>query len=267
MLSRELMGLALLGLSWMTGLMIALDALIDARSFRALLRGWKTSLRQVTVKSDELATHEVEQRVKELDSETPGLVFFDRKHTGTVKGGEVELDGKVVTLSGAAGAEVWFDAATRVQNAACTGAPQFDAMLKTAQGAGGGIRHVKSTLRAGQSAWVAGTLEGDTFTASLVSNFDPRTFARARLWASYGVVLASTAWVALGTFLALWQPVFGLVSILGAITLVAHFLGMTPLAMTTREKSRLPSVAYVRGTWRRDEVQQEAALPGAVNPL
>lgn len=267
MLTREMMGLALLGISWVTGFMIALDASIDLRSMLALLRSWKTTLKAGTVKTDELAVHEVEQRVKELDSDSPGLVFFDRKHTSTVTGGLVSLDGKDVKVSGAPGAEVWFDAATRAQNAACRTTAQFDGMLQRAQGAGGSTRIVKSTLRAGAPVWVAGQLEGDTLVASLVSAFDPRGFVRARAWASFGVMLVSTAWVALGTWLAFWPPVFGLVSIGGAVVLIAHFLGMTALAMGAREKSRLPSVAYVRGVWRRDEVRQDAgAFTAASDP-
>lgn len=263
MLTREMMGLALLGISWMTGLMIVLDALIDVRSMRALLAGWKTTLRQGKAKGDELAVHEVEQRVKELDAESPGLVFFDRKHTSTVKGGTVELEGKDVQVVSAPAAEVWFDEATRAASAACTTTAQFDVMQKFAQGAGGGTRTVKTTVRPGQSVWLAGTMEGERFVATLVSSFDPREFARARIGAALGVCFASTAWVALGTVLAFWPPVFGLVSIGGAVVLIAHFLGMTPLAMAAREKSRLPSVAYVRGVWKRDDVKQAAAVSSA----
>jgi hypothetical protein len=267
MLTRELMGSALLCIAWVTAFMVALDALIDFRAVRALLRGWKATLRTATVKTDELAVHEVEQRVKELDADSPGLVFFDRKHTSTVNGGVLTIDGKDVTVRGAPGAEVWFDAATRAGNAACGTTAQFDAMLQRAQGAGGGTRVVRSALRPGQTVWVAGEQQGDALVASVISNFDPREFARARAWASLGVVFASTAWVAVGTALALWPPVFGTVSIGGAIVLIGHFLGMTPLAMAAREKSRLPSVAYVRGTWRRDDVKQESTVANpAVSP-
>jgi hypothetical protein len=260
MLTRELMGSALLGIAWITAFMVALDALIDFRAMRALLAGWKTTLKSGTVKTDELASHEVEQRVKELDSDSPGLVFFDRKHTSLVKGGVVTVDGKDVTVVSAPSAEVWFDAETRAKNATCNTTAQFDALMQRAKGAGGSLRVVKSTLHAGQPVWIAGEQRGDEFVATLVSNFDPRQFARARAWASLGVVFASTAWAAVGTVLAFWPPVFGTVSIGGAIVLIAHFLGMTPLAMAAREKSRLPSVAYVRGQWRRDAVKQESAV-------
>ncbi|MFT3711889.1 MAG: hypothetical protein QM817_29975 [Archangium sp.] len=264
MLTREMMGIALLGISWMTAFMVALDALIDFRAMRALLKSWKTTLRTATVKTEELASHEVEQRVKELDSESPGLVFFDRKHTSLIKGGVVSLDGKDVTVSSASSAEVWVDADTKAKNATCNTTAQFDALMQRAKGAGGGTRVVKSTVHAGQTVWLAGEQQGETFVASLISTFDPREFARARAWASLGVVFASTAWVIAGSVLAFWPPVFGMISIGGAVVLIAHFLGMTPLAMAAREKSRLPSVAFLRGSWRRDEVRQESAVASPV---
>lgn len=267
MLTREIMALALLGISWVTAFMVALDALIDFRAMRSLLNQWKTTLKTGVAKSDELATHEIEQRVKELDGEAKGLVFFDRKHTSTVKGGLVTLDGRDVTVQSGTGAEVWFDAATRAANASCKTTAQFDALVQRSLGAGGGTRIVKSSTRAGQNVWIAGKQEGEVFVATLVSAFDPRTFARSRAWASLGVVFASTLWCIAGTVLAFWPPVFGTVSIVGAVVLIAHFLGMTPLAMGAREKSRLPSVAYVRGLWRRDEVKQESAVSSpAVSP-
>ena len=51
--------------------------------------------------------------------------------------------------------------------------------------------------------------------------------------------------------LALWPPVFGQVSTRGALVLLGHFLGMTPVAMAAREKSRTPAFAFIRGSWRR----------------
>ena len=48
MLTREMMGVALLGLAWFTALMIALDALIDARAMLRRLNAWKASLLEGT---------------------------------------------------------------------------------------------------------------------------------------------------------------------------------------------------------------------------
>lgn len=248
MLSRELMGSALLCLSWLTAVMIALDALIDARSLRARLATWKTSLVQGVVKADELATHEVEQRIKELDGDTPALVFFDRRHVSTVKGGAVTVGSETLEVSGAPNAEVWVDEATRRAAAACASTAEFDAMKAKANT----LRLVKTSVRAGQPVWLEGTRDGARFTATMVSNFDPRTFVSARVGRIVGLVLINFAWVAAGTVLALWPPVFGYVSQAGAAVLLGHFLGMTPIAIAAREKSRVPAIAFVRGSWKRD---------------
>ncbi len=260
MLTRELMGSALLVLAWVTAFMVALDALIDAKAMWARLSAWKTTLLTGEVKAGELAVHEVEQRIKQLDGDAPALVFFDRGHVSTVTGGAVVVGSETLEVVTAPGAEVWIDEATRAQAAACPGASQFDALMTSAQGPGGGLRKVRTSVRAGQAVWLSGTKEGARFTASVVSNFDPRTFAQARLRASLGVVGLNCAWVTLGTVLALWPPTFGVVSIGGAVVLLAHFLGMTPLAMAAREKSRTPAMAFVRGTWQRDGVKNEPAV-------
>lgn len=258
MLSRELMGSWLLGLSWLTAVMIALDALIDARALRRHLARWKSALVQGTVKADELATHEIEQRIKELDGDAPGLVFFDRRHVSTVKGGAVEVGGEQLEVSGAPEAEVWIDEATRQAAAACASPADFDAMKAKANG----LRLVRTSLRAGQPVWLEGTKEGGRFTATLVSNFDPRTFVSARLGRIAGLVLVNFAWVVAGTVLALWPPVFGSVSMAGAAVLLGHFLGMTPLAIAARERSRSPAVAFVRGTWKREGAALAPAAQG-----
>jgi hypothetical protein len=259
MLSRELMASALLGLSWLTALMIALDALIDVRTWRSRLAKWQGLVRG-EVKTDELASHEVEQRIKQLDGDAPGLVFFDRQHVSLLKGGAVQLESGLVEVVGAPGAEVWTDEASRRQSAACHSTTQFDAMLTAAQGAGGGLRAVRTFLRVGQPVWLEGTRDGERFTSTMVSNFDPRPFARARITATFGLIAVNFAWVAAGTVLALWPPAFGLVSIGGAAVLIGHFLGMTPLAIVTREKSRSPAVAFIRGTWRRDAVKDAGGV-------
>ncbi|MFZ5444501.1 MAG: hypothetical protein ACOZQL_31200 [Myxococcota bacterium] len=248
MLSSEIMGSWLLGLSWLTAVMIALDAWIDARRLRGALARWKQELVEGQVQAAELATHEVEQRIKELDGDVPALTFFDRRHTSAVKGGTVTVAGETLEVVGAPDAEVWIDEATRQAAAACASPADFDAMKAKANG----LRTVRTGLRAGQPVWLAGTKDGARFTATLVSNFDPRSFVRARLGRIAGLILANFAWVAAGTVLALWPPVFGLVSKLGAAVLLGHFLGMTPIAMAARERSRSPAIAFLRGTWKRE---------------
>lgn len=251
MLSRELMGSALLALCWITAFMIALDALIDARAMLRRLSEWKTKLLSGTVLANELASHEVEQRVKQLDSEEPGLVFFDRKHVSHVAGGTVTVGHDQLEVVGAPGTEVWIDAATREAAAACSSPVEFDSLTKSAQGAGGGLRTVRTSIRSGAQVWLVGEKKGGKLEVSVVANFDPRSWAKSRLVGIAGLQVLNLAWVAAGTVLALWPPVFGLVSIGGAIVLIGHFLGMTALAMGIREKSRSPAIAFLRGSWQR----------------
>lgn len=245
------MGLALLGLAWVTALMVALDALIDARAMLRRLGEWKQGLLQGTVVAPELAVHEVEQRVKLLDGSEPALVFFDRAHVSTVLGGPVKVGAEQLAVAPAPSAEVWVAQATRASAASCPSPASFDALLTAAQGPGGGLRTVRTSLSAGAPVWLMGTRRGATLEASLVAGFDPRSWASGRLAASLGIVVLNFAWVGFGTALALWPPVFGQVSTLGALVLLGHFLGMTPVAMAAREKSRTPAFAFIRGSWRR----------------
>ena len=97
--------------------------------------------------------------------------------------------------------------------------------------------------------------------AKVIANFDPRAWARGRLLSIAGVIALDLAWVSAGTVVALWPPVFGVVSIVGALVLLGHFLGMTALAMTFREKARTPAVAFVRGAWHRNTADATAMAP------
>ena len=265
MLTNELMGSALLCIAWVTALMVMLDAFIDVRAMLARLSGWKTSLVQGVVKAPELATHEVEQRIKQLDSETPGLLFFDRKHVSHVTGGAVEVNGETLEVVGVKGAEFWPALEAQQAAAACDSTATFDALQKAAQGPGGGLRTVRTVLRSGQTVWLDGKKNGASFETSLVSGADPRVWARSRLLMSLGVMLLSLVWTVVGTALAFWAPGFGLVSIIGAVVLLAHFLLMTPLAMGVREKVRSPQTAFVRGSWKRDAVETAVASATPVN--
>lgn len=251
MLSFEVMGAALLGLSWLTAVLIALDALIDARAVRARLAAWKGALVTGTVACDELAAHEVEQRVRVFDGPVPTLGFFDRAHASRVTGGAVQVGGQVLEVTAAPGAEVWTHEASRAAAAACPGPDAFDALAAQARGATGALRVVRTALVRGQPVWLAGQHDGRTLRASLAADFDPRVWARARLAMLAGLIALDAAWVTAGTVLALWPPVFGWVSQAGAALLVGHFLGLTPVAIALREKARPPAVAFLRGEWRR----------------
>jgi hypothetical protein len=48
---------------------------------------------------------------------------------------------------------------------------------------------------------------------------------------------------------ALWTPMFGLVSMLGAAAALGVFLGVQPLGVAVNEAVRTPDRAYLRGRW------------------
>jgi hypothetical protein len=251
MLSRELMGSALLALSWLTAVLVALDALIDVRAVRARLAEWKRSLVEATVETDALGVHEVEQRVKVFDAPVPTLGFFDRAHTSRLQGGTVRLGDELVEVVAAPHAEVWTSDEARAAAAACSSPAQFDELAARAKATTGALRTVRTPLGRGAKVWLVGVREGASFKASLAADFDPRTWARTRLVRLFGVMALDVAWVSVGTALALWPPVFGLVSVAGAVVLIGHFLGLTPIAMAVREWVRPPATAFLRGEWRR----------------
>lgn len=251
MLTQELMGAALLALSWVTALLVAGDALIDVRAVRARLAAWSSGLFEGVVDVDELGTHDIEQRVRVFDGPKPTLGFFDRSHVSHLTGGRVLLNGESVEVVASPDAEVWTSEAARAQAAACGGAQAFDELAAKAKGSTGALRVVRTSLKRGQRVWLAGVREGASVKARLAADFDPRTWARARLARLVGLIALNFAWVGLGTALVFTGPRFGLVCIGGAVVLVAHFLGLTPIAIAVREFVRPLPIAFLRGEWTR----------------
>jgi hypothetical protein len=246
-LKPEWMGLALLAVSWTTALMVALDALIDVRRIRALMASWRSSLVSGVVTSAELGALAIEQRVKHLDD--GGLGFFERGHVSAVAG-TAQVGGEVLEVAGAPDVEVWPTPVALAEAARCASPAAFDALAAQVKGRGA-LRTVRVALEAGQPVWLAGARDGGRFVATLAAGFDPRDWARSRLALNFGLIALDLLWVALGTALALTAPVFGPWSIAGAVVLVGHFLGVTPLAVQVREKSKTPAKAALLGEWKR----------------
>jgi hypothetical protein len=241
-LTHEVMGFALLGLSWVTALLVALDAMIDVKVMWSAVRRWKTTLHSGIVDCENFARHQVEQRVKLLDGESPGLIFFDRRHLSLAAGGTVLVDGQAVRVSANPSTEVWVDPSSRPSPPT---PDAFASLFAQAQGPGGALRTVETVFTRGQKVWWA----ADSTQTELIANFDPRIFATSRMALSAAVMVLNVVWVGAGTLCATTAPAFGTVSTVGACLLLAHFLGMTPLAMAAREKSRSPAVAPLRGVW------------------
>lgn len=258
MIAPEWMAFALLAVSWVTALMVALDALIDARAWLARLRQWRPHLVTGTARST-LGALAVEQRARTFDD--GGIGFFERGHVSTIATGSVDVAGEVLEVVPAPEAEVWVPHDALVARGACASLAEFSRLLSEAKGKGC-LRTVTVEVSGGARVWIVGVREGQRLTASLVSTTEPRAEARWRLLLNAGLIVLNLAWVAVGTVLALWQPAFGTVSIIGASVLLGHLLGITPLAIKVRELSKTPARRELLGEWR-PPASAPAAAPQA----
>lgn len=249
---NEFLGLFGLSVSAVNGLMVALDLGISARELRALGRSFRGRLHTGVAETTGLAVHRVEQRVRRLDRAEPALAFRDRGHESEVRGGRVTLDGTSVEVVGAPSVEVWTSEEEKA-NAGRLDANAFDALYQQAKTARGVLRSVRTEVREGQRLWLVGDREGGRLVASVVATFDPRTFLRARLLAIAALVTLDVLWVAVGAALALTTPHFGPLSIVGALLLLFHLIGITPLAMQVRLGCRTPALAFLHGSTTEKE--------------
>lgn len=251
------MAVALLIVSWVTALMIALDAGIDLKAWLGRLSAWRKEGLLEAKTTSTLASLEIEQRARAFDD--GGIGFFERRHTSHVSGGPVELaGGERLEVSAADAAQVWVSREALERAGACASPAQFAELFEKAKGTQA-LRTVRVEVSAGQAVFLAGRREGTRFVASLVATVDPRLEARRRVLLNLGVIAVNLAWAALGTTLALWPPAFGTVSIVGAMVLFAHFLGMTPLAIDARERSKTPAERDLLGEWRPPSASPQRA--------
>ncbi len=262
---NEFLGLFGLSVSVVNGLMVALDLGISARELRTLGRRFDGRLRSGISETDGLASHSIEQRVRRLDRASPALGFRDRAHESSIAGGLVSFGDERVTLEGAANAEVWTSDDEK-NDAARLDAGKFRALFDQAKTARGVVRSVRTEVKAGQRVWVVGDRNGDRFVASLVATFDPRSFLRVRLGAIVRVVLLDVLWVAVGMTLALTTPHFGTLSVVGALLLLFHLIGITPIAMKVRLSCRTPAFAFLHGSTTETVAAREASRKSDPGP-
>jgi len=253
MLTHETMGLWALGISWLTALLVALDLGIDFRRLGQLQGKFRRSLLEAEVLTENFARHVLEQRVRRLLAKTPTLGFWDRSHTSHITGGTVRVGTGTLAVSGTAGCEVW-TSSDQKQAAARMGTTEFDALFEQAKRKA--VRTIETRVVQGDRVWLAGERKGERFDADIVSAFDPRPSLRKLRGRILALWLLDLAWVAMGTGLALSTPHFGTLSTVGAVVLLAHFLGITPIAVALRERCRSPALAFVRGRLSRESIVQ-----------
>jgi hypothetical protein len=272
-LARPIMAALALAVFWIHVLLIAAAAgqeLRDLVRLRRLLRPLAgpregaVGLLQATVIRADGPANALARNVVEQVGRGKGdgkLHFSDAAHRSEIHGGELELGGGIRVELGAnateASAIVWPDPAARTAAAAPTSADQIAKAEPSARRAKGFVRAVEVEIVAGQRIWIAGRwrdgerwqLEPAIAGAVLISAIDPRRWLARRCWMIVGFIVGDLAIAAACTLLAVWPPLFGWISMLGAGAALGFFLGVQPLGVSLSERARTPDRAYLRGTW------------------
>jgi hypothetical protein len=249
MLSREIMGALALAILWVNTLLIAAAGakqIASLRARRAVLAGM---VRGRVVRGNGpdgvFAAHRIEQ-VGRAGADAASILFHDRSAEGEVFGGAIALDGggeREVRAS--APAEVWLTPRELCDAVACESREAFEAAYGPAAKAKGYARTVVAEMRPGATVFVA---DGE---AVLVASMDPRALLAKKAGIGAAFIAAELVAASTCTALALYPPVFGLVSTIGGALGLAFFLLVQPAGTAVRDAMLVPSLTPVRGRWVR----------------
>jgi hypothetical protein len=262
MLSRELMGVLALGILWLNTLLVVGAAWGALRELLKRLRSMR-ALGVLEVSSDEvIATHRVMQvgRRASDDADRKAILFHDRDYESVVHGGLVRaLDSERCgdaewRIAASERAEVWVQHDEQERAGACESAERFDEAYRMSGKARGFERQVDTALRG--RVWIVGQRNNDSIVAPddaplLLSSFEPARWCRIKVAWMIAFILATLVLCAAITWLALYPPVFGTVSIAGAALGLVFFLLVQPAGTAVRDAVRVPSRAILRGSWIR----------------
>jgi hypothetical protein len=276
MLSNAIMGAIALGILWINALLIAAANAKEALALVRLRRRFAPSepsregpgLRRARVVSGSasgpLAVQRVEQRGRAAAPRRGrGVIHFgDRSMEGELLGGTLAIDGVEgeVTLLPSREVEIWCLDGELERAAACPSDEAFDQAHEQAKKARGLLRTVEGAVLPGAQIFVYGDLrpwgKGHLLGAAaegglLLATGDPRAFLLRTVLRFAAFIVAEIAVCAGATALALHEPVFELTSKLGAALCLLFFILVQPLSVSLRDASRLPSRAFLRGSWTR----------------
>jgi hypothetical protein len=277
-LTREVMGVLALGVLWLNTLLVAAAAIARARGLlrrrselrlldpRSVALGGpgRYGLVRTEAAQDGLAVLAVEQVGRHAAGKRRAILWHDRAHASTVRGGTVTVAGHAtsvrVAAAGGADAEAWLPPGTVEATARCPDAAAFDAAHPSARKARGVTRTLEAEVPGGGGLFVAGLLhrDGDGLVIGpgepgqplVVSAVDPRAWLGARVALLLAFAPAVVAGAAVVTALALWPPVFdGAVSKIGGLACFVYFLLVLPAGTRARDAAIEPPHRLVRGRW------------------
>jgi len=281
----EVMGLVAIGIVWVNMGLIAFAALLrmspiytqitelgafvgDGRGHSQLREGGRVLLHGHVVAANtgnELAVHRVEQTGR---SAGEGPIFFhDRAYGGEVGGGAIEVateSGVVRIELPALGQqiEVW-PRSQAVQPNTIPDQTDFAQARVQARRARGFRRELVTPIVVGDEVWVSGhvapTEAGERTLALvapraeqgevLVSALNPMGWGRRRVALCVGFAFATLVATIACTVAALWPPVFGTVSKLGALVGMAILQGNMLFGNLVRDAVRSPVRRIIGGCW------------------
>lgn len=283
----DVMGLFTLGVVWLNMGLIALAAISrigpirtrrsglgapvgDGRGDRHLREGGRVLLHGHVVaatRDPTLAVHRIEQTGRSAGT---GQIFFhDRAYASELGGGAIEVateSGVVRIELPAMGQqiEVWPRPTARQPNT-IPESTDFGEAQTQARRASGFRRQLLTPIVVGDEVWVSGRLgptEAGERTVELVtpreglgevivSAVNPTRWARKSVALCVGFALA-TLLVTVGcTVAALWPPVYGTISKLGALTAMAILMGNMLFGNVVRDAVRAPVRRIIGGCWQR----------------
>jgi hypothetical protein len=265
MLTRELMGWLALGILWINTLLVVGAAFAPMRELLgrlALARRhgvWRGRAIRDANSDDVVAWHAVDQvgRKAADDHGRRAILFHDRGFASGMAGGRIEVDGVELSLPALDddSCEVWVERGDQQRVGACPSAERFDDALRAASKAKGFVRELRTELSDGAELWVVAAKSGAELCKPeegklLVASFDPRPWLRRRVALAFGFQLAMIAIAAVVSWLVLTPPIFGTISTIGGVLGLAFFLLiLQPGGVALRDAIRLPSLAFVRGSW------------------
>lgn len=249
------MGAFALAIVWLNTILIAASAWKGAGALGVTLSGLRASLRRGELvrarvvrgegEGGVIAERRVQQVGRAMTTNGPDRILFtDRASETCIRGGEVEIDGVSVALA-PADAQVW-----TLEGSGRREPDGFDAAWSRAATNKG----VESGLVIGVGAgdvWIRGKRDGARISADLVATLSPiAVISRARM-GLHLFALGSLVTVAGITAICLVPPVFGTVSTVGGVLMIAFFILVQPLGVMVRDATRLPPERLVGGIWQR----------------
>ena len=259
----------LLAYFWLHTILMALDANMSSRSLKRLLNSMSprsgengSSIERVKINSlsgeqDYFAAETVEQVGR---SRGDGSIHFhERGRHGDCRGGVVELQSGekigIPSLSLIPGErELWINPGPVQKKALVFSKEDFEGAYPPSQKARGWVRSLKSLWTTGDELWIVSASElkeGGANDIRYFCDFEPRAWLARRIWALRFFAIALLVGALGCSIFALWPPLFGTVSTLGAFATLVYFNSVQLFLVLAKNAADVPGKVQIGGKWSK----------------